>query len=1082
MASHSQIDGNQPTSNSGADGQSSEGSSAIGQGLIDELHNEMMVLEEQIAAGEGDVAAAEVKLAALEEGLAMSLNGIEPGAGSEASNNTDICDVEAVEQVSVLGELNQVIEAPLAIEELEELFDENAEIEVANADNIAEDLAGIEPAAGDGASGGSASNGYGFQSSFEATPVGALDDVGPIDPTQLKYGVNFNNEDLQPQERSPIGEDDNPLIIKPDAHNLDETNLNLSQDGKLEVDFGNDGAGSITTTDNFTASGSLSGGEFTSGGLPVTVTATPGGYEGVAGGNVVFTLNIDPNTGEYAYNQVLPFDHNDGTDPNDVITLEFGVQVSDSDGDTAATTITINVADDAPLGLDPEVAIVDESNMAPNVAINGTLEGDFGNDGAGTISGSGNSIIGDLTSNGEPVTVTFDATSNSYIGVSSIGTVFTLKIQDNGDYEFILLDTLDHPDTADHNDVLDLQFGVNITDSDGDSVEGLLTIQVADDGPVANDDTNQVDAAGDTAEGNVITGENGGPGAVDDLSQDNANTVTKVSFGGASIDVPETGTTSINGDFGTLEIASDGSYTYTLNPGAGAGSAGSEISLDPSQGDVAGTQETLTKDGITISVANDGDYDLSWVDTPDGSGIGIDNLNAGDSPKVWPKGETFDIALDNPADTVTITIAEIGDNNDDGNHGVDYTITLADGSTVTGEAQFDPAEIVDGTITFTLNSDSYGGQDISSIALNSTNAGDYQGASFLLNNVQATYPGDSVEICDQFEYTLTDGDGDTSTAILKLEGVEPTLIVGENVDDVAGSTTPHHIGGDEAAITGTDAGDVLVGDVGGSNLEQTCEDFNFLFVLDVSGSMGDPCIADSKISLLVDAVENLLGDMGQYQNGDVKIHFTPFSTVSDGGATFTITDGAGLSGAINYLNALSTGGWTNYESALQNGIDWLQSGDAIDGAQTVTYFISDGEPNRYLDNNGDVVENTDANVAMDQIDGTSDSSNEIALLNSLSSDVIGVGIDIGDAIVRLNAIDSDGNAMNIDDPTDLGSALASTNPLLRLASLGDDTIEGGGGDHIIFGDSLNTDALADDHVRDMLKDMVVHINEEHEHD
>lgn len=656
------------------------------QNFIDTLHDEMTALEEQIFAQEGNVEAAEAKLASLENRLANHLNGIEPSA-------SDVCDVDGtvltdaspdgvIESVGTYEYSSQEA-AEEVIEELEAIEEDLTEI--AQSDNVAEDLANIEPAAGEGALAGTEGRGgAGFQSSFESEAIGALDDVGPIDPTQLQYGVNFPNDEVRPQER-PEGVGPSDLgdpTLGSDALDLDETNLTLNQSGSLDVDFGPDGAGTISANNTFLALGSMTDGQLSSNGIPVLVEPTATGYEGTAGGVVVFTLDIDPQTGDYTYNQVLPFDHADGTDANDIITLQFGVVASDADGDTDSGTITINVADDA------------------------------------------------------------------------------------------------------------LQ---------------------------ANDDTNEVDGAERSTDGNVITGENGGPGASDELSNDEANTVTEVSFGSTTIQIPETGTNSIDGDFGTLEIAADGSYTYTLFDNVDPyGSSGSEISLDPNSADVAGTQETLSKNGITISVANEGDYDLTWLDTSDGSGLGIDNLNRGDSPKVYPLGETLDIDIDNPAQTVTITIAEIGDNNDDGEHGVDYTITLADGTTIQGETQFDPAKIQNGTMSFTLNSADYGGVAIASIALNSTNEGDYCGASFLLNNVSATYPGEDIDIMDQFVYTLTDGDGDSDTAILTINGLEPTLIVGENVDDTSGETTPHHIGGGEGDIVGTDAGDVLIGDVGGA--------------------------------------------------------------------------------------------------------------------------------------------------------------------------------------------------------------------------------------------------------------------------
>jgi Ca2+-binding RTX toxin-like protein len=99
---------------------------------------------------------------------------------------------------------------------------------------------------------------------------------------------------------------------------------------------------------------------------------------------------------------------------------------------------------------------------------------------------------------------------------------------------------------------------------------------------------------------------------------------------------------------------------------------------------------------------------------------------------------------------------------------------------------------------------------------------------------------------------------------------------------------------------------------------------------------------------------------------------------------------------------------------------------------------------------------------MGQIIGL-DGTDEVGVLKHLSNEVIGVGIDIGSGISRINVIDSDGKAINIDDPNDLNTILSGTNPLQKLAGVGDDMLMGGNGDDIIFGDSVNTDALATTH-------------------
>jgi T1SS-143 domain-containing protein len=475
-------------------------------------------------------------------------------------------------------------------------------------------------------------------------------------------------------------------VVTPSVGKVDESNLAPTTGvvGSVGADFGDDGPGTFNLS-TFTPGGSLAGGTLTSGGAAVTVALAGNTYTGTANGETVFTITLDPATGAYTFTQFKPLDHADGTNPNDVITLQFGVDAVDSDGDSSPTTITISVLDDAPVaandsntvapgtmsvsgnvtdndnvgqdepgyvvtqvifngvpvtvpavgtatiigtygtlvidksgaytytsnntavGIDnftyqirdldgdtatakltikvPDVNTkpvigdshksVDETNLGPNV-VTGTIPGNFGADGPGTFTltdfNFGGSVKnGTLSSCGDLVTVT--VMNGAYVGIDADGvTVFTLTINSaTGEYVFTQFKGLDHADANDPNDYLTLSFTVTGTDEDGDTDTGVISIKVFDDGPRADDDYNTFDSNAGSTNGNVITGLNGGPGADDVLSKDGANKVTSVSFKGVEHEVPASGETTVNGDYGTLVIKSDGSYTYTLYDGSGSG-------------------------------------------------------------------------------------------------------------------------------------------------------------------------------------------------------------------------------------------------------------------------------------------------------------------------------------------------------------------------------------------------------------------------------------------------------------------------------------------------------------------------------
>ena len=291
-------------------------------------------------------------------------------------------------------------------------------------------------------------------------------------------------------------------------------------------------------------------------------------------------------------------------------------------------------------------------------------------------------------------------------------------------------------------------------------------------GVVAHDDLNVFDAADVTTTGNVITGLNGGANAADELSEDDVNTITEVSFEGTSYAVPATGTVSIDGAEGTLEIAANGDYTYTLTGGSTTTTTASATFAET---DVTGSA-SLTIDGITVT-ASGGDGILGWANTSVGNGIGV--VGNGTN-KVWSGNEALEIAFDQDASVVNYTVGDIGSNNF--NDGIDQLIHLSNGDTISLEAQL-PSFDADGYVSFEINVADLGVPDgvfITQVDLfSNSSVGTLGTTSFLLADVSATYPGTHAE-CDEFEYTITDGDGDTSVAVLKLQAEstpaqEPTL-------------------------------------------------------------------------------------------------------------------------------------------------------------------------------------------------------------------------------------------------------------------------------------------------------------------
>ncbi|MCB9983574.1 MAG: type I secretion C-terminal target domain-containing protein [Rhodospirillales bacterium] len=607
-------------------------------------------------------------------------------------------------------------------------------------------------------------------------------------------------------------------------------------------------------------------------------------------------LTINAN-GSYTY-------VSNGTNPN-AVQESFTYTLTDFDGDSDTANLSISIDDvDTRPEVGPTEVSVDETDLNPTDSASNVVDGNFGSDGPGTYVVTGAGTFGftgaennQLTSGGIPVAIS--VVGNSYVGKAGADTVFTLVLNETtGAYTFTLIGTLDHADETNPNDVIKLTFGVTAEDADGDTDTGFITVNVYDDGPAAVVDSGLVDQGQTTINGNVL--------ANDDPGEDVPASVIAVSFGGSDYPVVQGVATIVNGQYGTLSINADGSYTYVSN------------------------------------------------------------------------------------------------------------------NTNTSEVQ------------------------------------------------------------DVFGYTMADYDGDPDSATLTITvaDVPELLIVGDNVDDVDGQTIPWVIGGGSEAILGGAGADILVGDYGGAQIVNQGQDYNFVYILDTSGSMGLNDANDgvtSRVEILLAAVKNQMNQFNAYQNGQIKVHLISFST--DVKSTFTVdfSSPTALADVTAWLDAQTGNGLTNYESPLQAANAWLASGEPLGGdAITTTYFISDGEPNRYVNDQGTVLNppgdaNEEDAIIRAEITGTSvttsdgtfgDDSDEVGALKAMSDDVVAVGINVPDN-QNLNLIDSDATATYIDDANDLQAVLDGNNPLNLLGSVGDDDIQGGGRDDLIFGDALNTDDLAD---------------------
>ncbi|WP_441276863.1 T1SS-143 repeat domain-containing protein [Tardiphaga sp. 172_B4_N1_3] len=258
-------------------------------------------------------------------------------------------------------------------------------------------------------------------------------------------------------------------------------------------------------------------------------------------GSQVFTVSLsDLSSGNYTFNLLKHLDHPAGNNEND-ITLSFGYQATDADGDvTAASTFTVTVNDDSPVatGAVTAATVLDDDAFAGG---NAGGAGDVTNatsatGAAGALFSAGadgfksvtlgtttafSAIYKDANGVAHQESVTWGSASVSggvttwtAIGAVSGATVATLAIGANGSYTFTTSKPLVHPTAGANEENLSLTFNYTVTDGDNDPATGSLTVNVNDDTPVSQGTVTAATTLDDEAQ-TVFTPTNAGGGSGD---------------------------------------------------------------------------------------------------------------------------------------------------------------------------------------------------------------------------------------------------------------------------------------------------------------------------------------------------------------------------------------------------------------------------------------------------------------------------------------------------------------------------------------------------------------------------------------
>ncbi|MBZ9745900.1 type I secretion C-terminal target domain-containing protein, partial [Mesorhizobium sp. CO1-1-7] len=277
---------------------------------------------------------------------------------------------------------------------------------------------------------------------------------------------------------------------------------------------------------------------------------TTGAGTDIAGLHGTLHLNAD---GSYTYQSTA---NNITSDATDV----FVYTIKDGDGDLSTTTLTINVADAtivAPADNDVTVneAALDLVKAGADLAA-GTVTGSL--PGLTTETDASNQLNG----SGGVGTLHYQLVSGG--NAATAGTYGTIQVNDDGSYVYTLTKPFDTSPDANNSTNTETaeSFTYKVTDANGNTSTGTITVNIVDDVPTANANT------GNVAEGallsvnaaagvltNDVAGADGfaASGGVVGVRAAGVDTTTAVTTGAG---------TDIAGLHGTLHLNADGSYTY----------------------------------------------------------------------------------------------------------------------------------------------------------------------------------------------------------------------------------------------------------------------------------------------------------------------------------------------------------------------------------------------------------------------------------------------------------------------------------------------------------------------------------------
>ncbi|WP_412504054.1 immunoglobulin-like domain-containing protein, partial [Shewanella indica] len=605
---------------------------------------------------------------------------------------------------------------------------------------------------------------------------------------------------------------------------------------------------------------------------------------------------------------------------------------------------------------------VGDTDTTDAVIANGTIELQDPDNDELEVTLSGPSGI---TSGGVDVTWSWDASTQTLTGSAGSTVVMTISLtapagnsSGTWGYGVTLHAPLDHP-VANVEDVLNLNFGIDVADGSGATDSSSFQVTVEDDAPYMPDTAPVTATATDIPDTLIgafdLTGYTGNRGELDF----NGFTITARGFT-SSTDHTLT-SANINGSGAGIGVASVGSPYHNIANEVdfrefADGTGVSEeviIDLDPNTlafgmkiefanifgGELESGVVEFWRDGQLVSTqtfssdAGNGDYAADF-NVQDG-GFDTVVIKATDNGKAPSHGDNSDFTIKSlefigtgDAPAIAYASGEVT-----AQWGADGQGSLALAGMTDTSLWTAGGEAVEVTLSGnTLLGQTDSGDLVFKLEFTpGTGHWDF----YQYQTMQGTEDGDL-----DFTVTVTDADGDSYSGNISV-----VPVVNYQVTE-AGS-------GDQTLDLGN-AEDIVIGDLDGTVVVPG-QDYNIAFMVDSSGSIGYWAMKAMKLQL-TQVFETLKASADSDNAGTVNIFLTDFDFQANLSVSVDLGDPDALSKLQTVIDSMDgsnwTGGGTNYEDVIKTTANWFHSDTALanSNAENLAFFITDGAPYVYQAN------------------------------------------------------------------------------------------------------------------------------------